>query len=63
MTGSTFAFDVEGAGFDEACFNDGSGNFESMLRRLKQVDALNQVRDVLIAETAVNKRCDFGQRR
>jgi hypothetical protein len=55
---SSFAFDVEGAGFDEACWNDGSGNYERMLDRLRVLDPsgkepLNQVRDILIAETAI----------
>jgi predicted nucleic acid-binding protein len=55
---SSFAFDIEGAGFDQAYWNDGSGNFEKMLARLQQLDtkdksANNQVRDILIAETAI----------
>src|SRR5437899_4828436 len=28
---SSAAFDIEGAGWDEACWNDGSGNYEKML--------------------------------
>jgi hypothetical protein len=53
-----FAFDIEGAGFDQAYWNDGSGNFEKMLARLRQLDHKNksmpnQVRDILIAETAI----------
>ncbi len=60
---SSFAFDIEGAGFDEAYWNDGSRNFERMLGRLRELDAkkgkgagkdgLGQERDVLIAETAI----------
>jgi hypothetical protein len=55
---SSFAFDIEGAGFDEACWNDGSRHYESMLQRLKELDPnsksfLNQTRDILIAETAI----------
>jgi len=54
---SSFAFDIEGAGFDQACWNDGSGNFERMLARLQELDGkknfANQVRDILIAETAI----------
>ncbi len=66
LPASSFAFDIEGAGFDQACFNDGSGNFENMLARLQQLDPnnkkderkkhakhLNQLRDILIAETAI----------
>src|SRR6266436_1307313 len=29
---SSFAFDIEGAGWDEACWNGGSGNYERMLK-------------------------------
>ena len=54
---SSFAFDVEGAGWDQAYWNDGSGNFQRMLARLRELDKkdrrLNQVRDILIAETAI----------
>ena len=55
---SSFAFDIEGAGFDEARFNDGTGRFEKMLDRLQQLDekkkdTRNQIRDILIAETAL----------
>jgi hypothetical protein len=56
---SSFALDIEGAGFDQAYWNDGSGNFGQMLNRLQQLDRknknrnLNQLRDILIAETAI----------
>jgi predicted nucleic acid-binding protein len=54
---SSFAFDIEGAGFDEAHFNDGTGNYEEMLDRLRELDRklrpINQERDILIAETAI----------
>jgi hypothetical protein len=55
---SSFAFDIEGAGFGQAHFNDGNGNFERMRQRLQQLDPrnkkrLNQERDILIAETAI----------
>ena len=55
---SSFAFDIEGAGFDQSLWNDGSGNFEKMRARLQQLDSkakkpLNQERDILIAETAI----------
>jgi hypothetical protein len=67
---SSAAFDIEGAGWDQACWNDGSGNFEKMRNRLRELDFQqkkrprpldqeggipvdpNQVRDILIAETA-----------
>ena len=55
---SSFAFDIEGAGLDQAYWNDGSGSVEKMLHRLRELDPknknpLNQVRDILIAETAI----------
>jgi predicted nucleic acid-binding protein len=55
---ASFAFDIEGAGWGQACWNDGSGNFEKMLSRLRMLDPINksshgQVRDILIAETAI----------
>jgi predicted nucleic acid-binding protein len=62
MPAESFAFDVEGAGWDQAKWNDGSGKFQKMLARLKDLDAAsgkkpkddrNQVRDILIAETAL----------
>jgi hypothetical protein len=62
---SSFAFGIEGAGFDQACWNDGSGSFGKMLDRLQQLDRenkkkkdplLNQLRDVLIAETAIKNK-------
>lgn len=58
LLASSFAFGIEGAGWDQAYWNDGSGNFEKMLARLKELDGtknrdLNQKRDILIAETAI----------
>lgn len=58
---SSFAFGIEGAGFGQAFWNDGTGSFERMLARLRGLDvakrrkksAHNQIRDVLIAETAI----------
>jgi len=55
---SSFAFDIEGAGFDQAYWNDGSEKFEKMRKRLRELDRnnkkpLNQERDILIAETAI----------
>jgi predicted nucleic acid-binding protein len=55
---SSFAWDIEGAGFNQAFFNDGAGTFERMRARLQQLDRknkkiLNQERDILIAETAI----------
>jgi predicted nucleic acid-binding protein len=61
LLASSFAFDIEGAGFGQAYWNDGSGNVEKMLARLQQLDPRkksrsNQVRDILIAETAIKHR-------
>jgi predicted nucleic acid-binding protein len=62
LAASSFALDIEGAGWDQAEWNDGSGNFEKMRDRLrwldkesrkKNRDPLNQERDILIAETAI----------
>lgn len=54
---SSFAFGIEGAGFDQAYWNDGSGRFQEMLARLQELDGKkdvrNQLRDILIAETAI----------
>jgi hypothetical protein len=58
---SSFAWGIKGAGWGQACWNDGSGNFEKMLDRLRTLDARkkkrkdsgNQLRDILIAETAI----------
>ena len=38
---SSFVLDIEGAGLDQACWNDGSGNFDKMLYRLRQLDGRN----------------------
>ena len=58
---SSFCFGIEGAGFDEANWNDGSGKFDEMLALLQHLDnhkrkkkeRLNQIRDILIAEAAI----------
>jgi predicted nucleic acid-binding protein len=55
---SSFAFGIEGAGFDQADWNDGTGQVEKMLARLEMLDQkkdrrANQLRDILIAETAI----------
>lgn len=56
---SSFCFGIEGAGFDQAEWNDGSGRFDAMLSRLKAIDKkprrqhTNQIRDIVIAETAI----------
>ncbi|MCJ2093145.1 hypothetical protein MKK67_11645 [Methylobacterium sp. J-072] len=58
---ASFCFDIEGAGWDQAPWNDGTGRFEAMLARLKVLDKkqktkaqhLNQIRDIVIAETAL----------
>ncbi len=66
LPASSFAWGIEGAGWDQAEWNDGSGNFEKMRDRLRQLDkesgkkkkvpleqVLNQERDIFIAETAI----------
>jgi hypothetical protein len=67
LPGASFLLDIEGAGLDQAEWNDGSGNFDKMLNRLQELDAThkrkknrdeeeltrNQLRDVSIAETAI----------
>jgi hypothetical protein len=35
---SSFAWGIEGAGWNQACWNDRSGNYEKMLDRLRQLD-------------------------
>jgi predicted nucleic acid-binding protein len=55
---SSFAFGIEGAGWGQANWNDGSDNFQRMRTRLRELDPkkkklLNQERDILIAETAI----------
>lgn len=56
---SSFCFGIEGAGWDQAEWNDGTGRFDAMLSRLKVIDKkprrqhLNQIRDIVIAETAI----------
>ncbi len=55
---ASFCWGVDGAGFDQATWNDGSGNFDRMLARLQELDRrkkerLNQVRDTLIVGTAL----------
>ena len=56
---------LDGAGWGQARWNDGSGTFQSMLARLKELDAvsrkkskdeMNQIRDIVIAETALKLR-------
>jgi hypothetical protein len=58
LPASSFAFDIEGADWGQAHWNDGSGNFDRMLVRLQELDRKkkplkNQLRDILIAETAI----------
>ena len=58
---ASLAFGIEGAGWGQAHWDDGSGNIERMRRRLQQLDGrkkrrkdpLNQERDILIAETTI----------
>jgi predicted nucleic acid-binding protein len=62
MPAASFCWDIAGAGWDEAHWNDGSGQFEDMLDRLKVLDwkagkkvrdPRNQMRDIVIAGTAI----------
>ncbi len=59
---ASFCFDIEGAGFGQAHWNDGSGRFSRMLARLQDLDLQtkkkpkdprNQIRDIVNAETAL----------
>lgn len=58
---ATLTFDITGAGFDEGVFGDGGFDFDGMLASLRRRDEklskvkgqLNQVRDILIAESAL----------
>jgi predicted nucleic acid-binding protein len=57
---SSAAWGIEGAGWGQAYWNDGSGKFEKMLQRLQKLDPKskephNQLRDILIAETSIKK--------
>jgi predicted nucleic acid-binding protein len=57
LPAASFAFGIEGAGWDQAMWKDGSGNIDRMRHRRQQLDRrprpLNQERDILIAETAI----------
>jgi hypothetical protein len=59
---ASMAFGIEGVGWGQACWNDGSGKFDEMLNRLRELDSksknksrnpLNKERDIFIAETAI----------
>ena len=55
---SSATLGIEGAGWGQAYWNDGSGKFEKMLQRLQELDPKrkdpdNQLRDILIAETSI----------
>ncbi|HXC13532.1 MAG TPA: hypothetical protein VNV39_11890 [Stellaceae bacterium] len=59
---SSFAWGIEGAGWNQAYWSNKSGNFQRMIERLRQLDSqnktkdkgdLNKMRDILIAETAI----------
>jgi hypothetical protein len=64
---SSFCFDIPGAGWDEAEWNDGTDRFQKMLARLVCLDLesgrhksqsgdrllKNQISDIVIAETAI----------
>ena len=43
---SSFALDIEGAGLDQAYFNDNSGTFEKMLAKLKELDSNKKTREI-----------------
>ena len=45
LLAATFALDVEGAGFDQASWNDGSGLVEKMQARLDEVEPARKKRD------------------
>jgi predicted nucleic acid-binding protein len=59
------AWDISGAGWDQACWNDETGRYEKMLARLRALDGekktkrkalrANQEKDILIAETALKE--------
>jgi hypothetical protein len=56
---SSFAFDIEGAGWDEAYWNDGSGNYEKMLDRLRELDRNKKRSPVRLNQERPNCRdCD-----
>ncbi|TXM97282.1 hypothetical protein FV242_31930 [Methylobacterium sp. WL64] len=56
---TSFCIGIEGAGLGQAHWNDGTGRFNVMLARLKALDPkpprkdANQIRDIVIAETAL----------
>ncbi|MCJ2102009.1 hypothetical protein [Methylobacterium sp. E-046] len=56
---ASFCLDIEGAGFDQAEVGDDTNQFDAMLTRLKVLDPKpprkdkNQIRDIVIAETAL----------
>lgn len=56
---ASFCLDIDGAGFGQSEWGDNTGRFEAMLARLKVLDPkppkkdLNQIRDIVIAETAL----------
>jgi hypothetical protein len=73
---ASFSWSIEGVGWNEAYWNDGSGNFQRMFARLAELDSqrkkdrgdLNKIRDILIAEAAIKNHAvlitrDCNQRR
>lgn len=57
LPASSFTLGIEGAGLGQAYWNDGSGRAQKMLECLQGLDGKrsihNQLRDILIAETAI----------
>jgi predicted nucleic acid-binding protein len=64
---ASFAWGIEGAGWGQAHWNDGTGTFQKMRARLRELDGakktrkkpLGQERDILIAETAMKRGATF----
>jgi hypothetical protein len=59
---SSFALDIEGAGFGQAYWNDGSGNFEKMRSRLRELDFQQKKKPVPL-DQAGNIMIDLNQER
>jgi hypothetical protein len=59
IAASSFAWGIDGAGWNQAFWNDRSDTFKTMLTRFQAIDpknrkrTLNQLRDIFIAETAM----------
>jgi hypothetical protein len=59
LPASSFAFGIEGAGWDQAEWNDGSGNFGKMRDRLRQLDKESRKKIFRVADTAFTHGEDF----